>query len=171
MTGAVQTIGLAAARRIALAAQGFADPRPSGPVTRRHLQRVLSRLRLLQLDSVNVVTCAHYVPIASRLGPYPRELLDGAAWVLGAPRPDPAQAARRLVAQAASALGVVTEADLRDYYRLAPDRCRRAVAELAERGRSSPSRSAGGGRPPTVRTMRACLAASRGPRCCARSTR
>ena len=167
----MQTIGLAAARRIALAAQGFADPRPSGPVTRRHLQRVLSRLRLLQLDSVNVVTRAHYVPIASRLGPYPRELLDGAAWVLGAPRPDPAQAARRLVAQAASALGVVTEADLRDYYRLAPDRCRRAVAELAERGRSSPSRSAGGGRPPTVRTMRACLAASRGPRCCARSTR
>ena len=91
--------------------------------------------------------------------------------VLGAPRPDPAQAARRLVAQAASALGVATESDLRDYYRLAPDRCRRAVAELAERGRSSPSRSAGGGRPPTVRTMRACLAASRGPRCCARSTR
>ena len=261
----MQTIGLAAARRIALAAQGFADPRPSGPVTRRHLQRVLSRLRLLQLDSVNVVTRAHYVPIASRLGPYPRELLDVAAWastarrprllvecwaheaslvpvhdwplllsgakrpgwwqhyrglaerepalvddvlaavrelgpvgagtlerelgagvrpargswwdrsdvkricewlfgigalttgtrrhfqrlydlpervlppeVLGAPRPDPAEAARRLVAQAASALGVATEADLRDYYRLAPERCRRAVAELAEAGEIEP---------------------------------
>jgi uncharacterized protein YcaQ len=54
--------------------------------------------------------------------------------VLGAPRPDPAEAARRLVAQAASALGVATESDLRDYYRLAPDRCRQAVAELVEAG-------------------------------------
>ncbi len=83
----VQTIGSAAARRTALAAQGFADPRPAGPVTRRHLLRVLGRTRLLQLDSVTVLARAHYLPVFSRLGPYPRELLDGAAWAHTARRP------------------------------------------------------------------------------------
>ncbi len=261
----MQTIGVAAARRTALAAQGFADRRPSGPVTRRHLQRVLGRTRLLQLDSVNVAVRAHYVPLLSRLGPYPRQLLDDAAWtpsarrprllvecwaheacllpvadwplllsgakpagwwrgygqlaerepglvddvlavvkelgpvgaggletVLGATgrpqggawwnrsevkricewlfgtgqlttgtrrnfqrlydlpervlppevlaaTPAPAdEAARKLVSQAGSALGVATEPDLRDYYRLGPDRCRHAVAELVETGELEP---------------------------------
>ena len=80
-------MGLAAARRTALAAQGFADPPPGGSPTRRHLQRVLSRVQLLQLDSVNVVTRAHYVPVFSRIGPYPLELLDQAAWTHTARRP------------------------------------------------------------------------------------
>ncbi|MGH3837452.1 MAG: winged helix-turn-helix domain-containing protein [Pseudonocardiaceae bacterium] len=83
----VQTIGPAAARRTALAAQGFADLRPTGPVTRRHLLRVLGRIRLLQLDSVNVLSRAHYLPVFSRLGPYPKELLDGAAWAHTVRRP------------------------------------------------------------------------------------
>ncbi|QFZ22631.1 winged helix-turn-helix domain-containing protein [Saccharothrix syringae] len=75
------------ARRIALGAQGFADPRPVGEPTRRHLQKVLSRVRLLQLDSVNVAVRAHYAPLFSRLGPYAPELVDEAAWSHSARRP------------------------------------------------------------------------------------
>lgn len=63
---------------MALAAQGFADPAPAGPINRRHLQRVLSRTGLFQIDSVSAVVRAHYMPLYSRLGPYPMALLDGA---------------------------------------------------------------------------------------------
>jgi uncharacterized protein YcaQ len=74
-----EKLSLAMARRIALAAQGFADPRPAGPIDRRHLNRVLARLGLLQIDSVSAVVRAHYMPLFSRLGPYPMSLLDDAA--------------------------------------------------------------------------------------------
>ncbi len=77
----------AVARRTALAAQGFADPRPTAIPTRRHLQRVLDRTQLLQLDSVNVAVRAHYAPLFSRLGAYPAELLDEAAWSHSARKP------------------------------------------------------------------------------------
>jgi uncharacterized protein YcaQ len=286
-TAPVEVLGPAAARRTALAAQGFADPPPSGAVTRRHLARVLGRVKLLQLDSVNVAVRAHYAPVFSRLGPYPRALLDEAAWapsprrprmlveawaheasllpvadwplllsqakrpgwwrryevllereprladdvlaavkelgpvgagelerVLGAGAPRPAGsstwwdrsevkrvceylfgigelstgtrrhfqrlydlpervlppevlarhpmdadvAARELVARAAAALGVATEPDLRDYYRLGPQRSRRAVAELVEAGALEPVEVHGWRRPayraPAARTPR-----------------
>ncbi|MGH3564485.1 MAG: winged helix-turn-helix domain-containing protein [Pseudonocardia sp.] len=266
----------AAARRAALAAQGFADPRPSGLVTRRHLVRVLDRVQLLQLDSVNVAVRAHYMPLFSRLGRYDPALVDEAAWASSVRRPrllveywaheasllpvadwplllsgakragwwrhdealaereaalvddvlaavrelgpvgagtleaalrgaaaprlpgaswwqrsdvkricewlfgtgqlttgsrlhfqrlydlpervlppevlaahpmDSDVATRGLITRAATALGVATESDLRDYYRLGPQRCRQAVAELVEGGELEPIEVRGWRRP------------------------
>jgi uncharacterized protein YcaQ len=76
-----------AARRVAVAAQGFAEPKPTGPVTRAHLRRLLSRLQVLQLDSVSVAVRAHYAPVFSRLGPYDRTILERAAWSHSAKAP------------------------------------------------------------------------------------
>jgi hypothetical protein len=79
-----ETLSASEARRIALAAQGLAAPRPQRPAGTRQLLGLIDRLALHQIDSVNVLSRAHYLPAFSRLGDYPRDLLDRAAW--GKPR-------------------------------------------------------------------------------------
>lgn len=72
----MERLSLPAARRIALAAQGFGRPRPAGAVHAGHLGRLIERLGLLQLDFVNVLVPSHYLVPFSRLGPYDRGRLD-----------------------------------------------------------------------------------------------
>ena len=76
---ATETLPLPLARRIALAAQGFGERRPAA-ANAGHLARLAGRLALHQIDSVNVLVRAHYLPAFSRLGAYDRSLLDRAAW-------------------------------------------------------------------------------------------
>ena len=78
-------ITAAQARRTAIAAQGLAAslPDPSVPLPtphRGHLRRTLEKIGLLQIDSVNVLARAHYLPLFARLGVYPMTLLADAAW-------------------------------------------------------------------------------------------
>ncbi|NEK86805.1 winged helix-turn-helix domain-containing protein [Blastococcus saxobsidens] len=265
---AVERLPAALARRIALAAQGFAEPRPATAVGTRQLRRLTDRLAVLQIDSVNVLSRSHYLPAFSRLGPYPRPVLDalsnrrhelfeywaheasflparlhpflrwrmaaaeqeawgsmtrvqrerpeyvaalldrirvdgplkasqlqeerpnrpGSMWnwhagkaaleylfftgaltatartagfervydlpervlpadVLAVPTPSRPDAVRELVRTAARALGVATETDLRDYFRLTPADARAAIAELVEAGELQPAEVAGWARP------------------------
>jgi uncharacterized protein YcaQ len=252
-----EQLSISQARRAALAAQGFAERKPPAP-DGWGLRRVLGRVGLIQIDSVNVLARAHYLPAFSRLGPYPVGLLDrmahraprrlfeywgheasllpvamqpllrwrmerardeawggvrrvereqpelvarvleqvrehgpvpasalderprrtGPWWdwsevkralewlfwsgqitsarrrgfqrlydvpervlpaeVLATPTPEPADAQRELVRIAARALGVATERDLRDYFRLAAADARARVAELVEAGELAP---------------------------------
>ncbi|TQN41912.1 hypothetical protein FHU33_1301 [Blastococcus colisei] len=265
---AIERLPAVLARRIALAAQGFADPRPSTGVGIRQLRRLVDRLAVVQIDSVNVLSRSHYLPAFSRLGSYPRAALDdltarrhavfeywaheasflpvrlqphlrwrmaaaeehawgnmvrlqrerpgfvaevrervrtegplkaggllegkrersGEMWdwhagkvalewlfftgevtathrttsfekvydltervlpaaVLQAPTPDPADAVRELVRTASQALGVATERDLRDYFRLRPEAARTAIAELTAAGELLPVEVTGWGAP------------------------
>ena len=78
------TLTAGEARRIALAAQGFGGDREAPPVDRglakRQLTKLVDRLGVIQIDSVNVVSRTHYLPAFSRLGAYPREMLEDVAW-------------------------------------------------------------------------------------------
>jgi uncharacterized protein YcaQ len=264
----VERLPAGLARRIALAAQGFDEPRPAGDVGIRQLRRLTERLAVVQIDSVNVLSRAHYLPAFSRLGAYPRAALDeltarrhavfeywaheasflpvrlqpylrwrmaaaeehawgnmvrlqreqpgfiaevldrvraegplragdlldgkrersGEMWdwhagkvalewlfftgevtathrttsfekvydltervlpaaVLQTPTPEPADAVRELVRTASRALGVATERDLRDYFRLRPPAARAAISELVDAGELLPVEVTGWGAP------------------------
>jgi uncharacterized protein len=78
------------ARGVVLAAQGMGRPRPNGRIEARRVRRAIDDVGLLQLDSVNALCRSHYLPLFSRLGPYPRGTLD------------------RLASHADSAAGLVT---------------------------------------------------------------
>ncbi len=68
-------LSLDAARRVALAAQGFDQKRPKS-VGIAQFRRAMDRMSILQLDSVNVVCRTHYLPMLARLGPYDQSKLD-----------------------------------------------------------------------------------------------
>ena len=70
-----ETVSIASARRIALAAQGFGREVPASVGTRQ-LTGTLDRLGVLQIDSVNVWERSHYLPVFARLGAYDKSLLD-----------------------------------------------------------------------------------------------
>ncbi|MDO5094345.1 MAG: crosslink repair DNA glycosylase YcaQ family protein [Propionibacteriaceae bacterium] len=69
-------LSAAEARRVALAAQGFAGRRSGRSPSRASIERTVRGLGLLQLDSVNVFERSHYLPVFSRLGPYDKTRLD-----------------------------------------------------------------------------------------------
>lgn len=74
----MQELSRSQARRIALAAQGFTDP-PHATPTMRTFERTLARTGVLQIDSVNVLQRAHFMPLYSRMGAYDVDLLRRAA--------------------------------------------------------------------------------------------
>ena len=71
----VDSVSAAQARRIALSAQGFGRA-PAAATGIRQLRSAVSRLGLLQLDSVNVFERSHYLPLFARIGAYEKADLD-----------------------------------------------------------------------------------------------
>lgn len=138
MSPVAERSSLALARRTALAAQGLATPRPRRPATLRDVSALIDRLAQFQIDTINVVERAQYLPLFSRLGPYDKALLDRAAYT----------APRRMFeywGHAASLVDVRLEPHLR--WRMQrfeaghpwgfdtnPGLTERCLAELAERG-------------------------------------
>ncbi|HJU73710.1 MAG TPA: crosslink repair DNA glycosylase YcaQ family protein [Gemmatimonadaceae bacterium] len=72
------TLSLPEARRLAVASQGFGE-RPA-KATIVHIHKLAARIHAFQIDSVNVVVRAHYMPAFARLGPYPMAMLDALAY-------------------------------------------------------------------------------------------
>jgi uncharacterized protein len=75
----VERLSAAQARRIALTAQGFGEARPAGPPNGWAVRRLFDQVGVVQIDSVNVLCRAHYLPLFSRAGAYDPALLDRAA--------------------------------------------------------------------------------------------
>ena len=80
------SFSLKQARRLALAAQGFSGRQPPATIKSTQVNRLIERLGVLQIDSVNALVRSHYLPLFSRLGHYAPQLLDQAAWSQGRQR-------------------------------------------------------------------------------------
>ena len=80
MASSTRTLTPAQARRIAVAASGLDGEFVSDRPNLGHLRRVANRLGVIQIDSVNVLARAHRMPFFARIGPYPDQLLERAAW-------------------------------------------------------------------------------------------
>jgi uncharacterized protein YcaQ len=137
----VDSVSPAAARRIALAAQGFGRPRPDAVGTRQ-LNLAIQRIGLLQLDSVNVLERSHYLPVFARLGAYDKTLLDRLTFARRAPYREYWAHEAALIPLEDWPLFGFRRQDYRDYYSAANDPWLAAHAdtlawlrsELAEKG-------------------------------------
>ena len=75
MAQRLDTLSIADARALALAAQGFDTPRPGNKATQRHVNSLISRLGVIQIDSVNVLVRSQELPLFSRLGNHDRNAI------------------------------------------------------------------------------------------------
>src|SRR5258705_356831 len=156
MTRRPDTLSLAAARRIALAAPGFGAPKRAvtswGPLAASDFEQGKSRSDRPASRSLGGgwwewgdtkralewLFWTGRITTATRRGSFERvydlaeRVLPPA--ILALPTPDEAEAHRRLVALSARALGIATAGDLRDYFRLGVEETRIAIAELVEAG-------------------------------------
>lgn len=71
----LDALSIADARALALAAQGFDMPRPANKATQRHVNSLISRLGVIQIDSVNVLVRSQELPLFSRLGNHDRNAI------------------------------------------------------------------------------------------------
>jgi len=72
------SLSLTEARRLAVASQGFGK-RPAKPSV-DHVRKLAERVHAFQIDSVNVLARAHYVPAFARLGVYRSDTIDALAY-------------------------------------------------------------------------------------------
>jgi uncharacterized protein len=73
-------LSAAEAGAIALAAQGFQQPRPTTTPRLEDVQQLAAKLGAVQIDAVNVLVRSHYLPFYSRLGEYDMRRVDHLAY-------------------------------------------------------------------------------------------
>ena len=69
------SLSIADARKLAVAAQGFDTPRPQTKATQRQVDATIARLGVVQIDSVNVLVRSQELPLFARLGNHNRNAI------------------------------------------------------------------------------------------------